>query len=39
MSMSNHPKAYGAVAVAVAFVAGILTLDFKDLYPDLERRS
>ncbi|KAG0651435.1 Cysteine synthase 2 [Hyphodiscus hymeniophilus] len=39
MSMSNHPKAYGTAAVAVAFVAGImLTLGFKDLYPDLERR-
>src|SRR4051812_13275123 len=39
MSVSNHPKAYGTAAVAVAFVAGIfLTLGFKDLYPDLERR-
>lgn len=39
MSMSNYPKAYGTAAVAVAFVAGILlTLGFKDLYPDLERR-
>lgn len=39
MSMSNHPKAYGTAAVTVAFVAGILlTLGFKDLYPDLERR-
>ena len=39
MSMSNHPKAYGTAAVAVAFVAGVLlTLGFKDLYPDLERR-
>lgn len=37
--MSNHPKAYGTAAVTVAFVAGILlTLGFKDLYPDLERR-
>ncbi|CAD6442006.1 19654b2f-888f-486a-b5a9-dfe31322ad26 [Sclerotinia trifoliorum] len=39
MSMGNHPKAYGTAAVAVAFVAGVLlTLGFKDLYPDLERR-
>ena len=39
MSMSNHPKAYGTAAITVAFVAGILlTLGFKDLYPDLERR-
>ncbi|KAF4629611.1 hypothetical protein G7Y89_g8533 [Cudoniella acicularis] len=39
MSMSDHPKAYGTAAVAVAFVAGILiTLGFKDFYPDLERR-
>ena len=39
MSMSNHPKVYGTAAVAVAFVAGVLlTLGFKDLYPDLERR-
>ncbi|KAB8304449.1 hypothetical protein EYC80_003844 [Monilinia laxa] len=39
MSMSNHPKAYGTAAVAVAFIAGVLlTLGFKDLYPDLERR-
>jgi cysteine synthase len=37
--MSDHPKAYGTAAVAVAFTAGILlTLGFKDLYPDLERR-
>jgi cysteine synthase A len=37
--MSDHPKAYGTAAVAVAFCAGvILTLGFKDLYPDLERR-
>lgn len=37
--MSNHPKAYGTAAVALAFTAGILlTLGFKDLYPDLERR-
>ena len=39
MSLSNHPKAYGSAAVAVAFAAGVLvTLGFKDLYPDLERR-
>lgn len=39
MSVSNHPKAYGTAAVALAFTAGvILTLGFKDLYPDLERR-
>ncbi|KAK8075130.1 hypothetical protein PG997_009793 [Apiospora hydei] len=39
MSLSNHPKAYGSAAVAVAFTSGILlTLGFKDLYPDLENR-
>jgi cysteine synthase A len=39
MSVSNHPKAYGTAAVALAFTAGILiTLGFKDFYPDLERR-
>ncbi|TVY19017.1 Cysteine synthase 2 [Lachnellula arida] len=39
MSLSNHPKAYGSVAVAAAFAAGILlTLGFKDVYPDLQRR-
>ncbi|KAI1759971.1 PALP-domain-containing protein [Hypoxylon sp. FL1150] len=39
MSLSDHPKAYGTAAVAVAFAAGILiTLGAKDLYPDLERR-
>jgi cysteine synthase A len=39
MSLSNHPKAYGSAAIVVAFTAGILiTLGFKDLYPDLERR-
>lgn len=37
--MSDHPKAYGTAAITVAFAAGILlTLGFKDLYPDLERR-
>lgn len=39
MALSDHPTAYGTAAVAVAFVAGVfLTLGFKDLYPDLERR-
>ncbi|KAI5865890.1 PALP-domain-containing protein [Durotheca rogersii] len=39
MSLSDHPRAYGTVAVAVAFLAGVLvTLGLKDLYPDLERR-
>ncbi|KAH6657879.1 cysteine synthase-like protein [Truncatella angustata] len=39
MSLSSHPKAYGTAAVAVAFVTGVLiTLGFKDFYPDLERR-
>jgi cysteine synthase A len=37
MSLSNHPKAYGTAALTAAFVAGILvTLGFKDLYPELE---
>jgi cysteine synthase len=39
MSLSDHPKAWGTAAVAMAFVAGIsVTLGFKDFYPDLERR-
>ncbi|KAJ1327924.1 cysteine synthase [Microdochium nivale] len=39
MSLSDHPRAYGTAAIAAAFVAGIVvTLGFKDLYPDLERR-
>lgn len=39
MSLSDHPKAYGTAALSVAFIAGILvTLGFKDIYPDLERR-
>lgn len=39
MSLSDHPKAYGTAAVALAFVAGVaVTLGLKDLYPDLERR-
>lgn len=39
MSVRDHPKAYTSAAVALAFSAGILlTLGFKDFYPDLERR-
>ncbi|KAI1496104.1 PALP-domain-containing protein [Biscogniauxia marginata] len=39
MSLSDHPRAYGTAAVALAFAAGVLaTLGFKDLYPDLEAR-
>ncbi|KAI1432172.1 cysteine synthase-like protein [Xylaria sp. CBS 124048] len=39
MELSDHPRAYGTAAVAVAFAAGVLiTLGFKDLYPDLEAR-
>lgn len=39
MSLKDHPRAYGTAAVALSFVAGVvLTLGFKDLYPDLERR-
>ena len=39
MALSDHPKAYGSAAVALAFTTGILvTLGFKDLYPDLENR-
>ncbi|KAL2022750.1 hypothetical protein VTK56DRAFT_4566 [Thermocarpiscus australiensis] len=39
MSLSDHPRVYGTAALTVAFVAGILvTLGFKDLYPDLEAR-
>ncbi|KAI2468731.1 PALP-domain-containing protein [Annulohypoxylon bovei var. microspora] len=39
MSLSDHPRAYGTAAVALAFISGVLvTLGFKDLYPDLERR-
>ncbi|KAI0187832.1 tryptophan synthase beta subunit-like PLP-dependent enzyme [Xylaria flabelliformis] len=38
-SLSDHPRAYGTAAIAIAFVAGVLmTLGFKDLYPDLEGR-
>ncbi|KAK1757387.1 cysteine synthase [Echria macrotheca] len=37
MSLSDHPRAYGTAALAVAFIAGIfVTLGFKDLYPELE---
>lgn len=39
MALTDHPKAYGSAAVAFAFTAGILvTLGFKDFYPDLESR-
>lgn len=39
MSLSDHPRFYGSAALALTFVAGILvTLGFKDVYPDLERR-
>ncbi|CAK7239927.1 MAG: Cysteine synthase 2 [Sporothrix thermara] len=39
MSLQDHPRAYGAAALTVAFATGILmTLGFKDLYPDLEHR-
>lgn len=39
MALSDHPKAYGTAAVAFAFTAGVMvTLGFKDFYPDLERR-
>lgn len=39
MALSDHPRAYGTAAFAFAFTAGVLlTLGFKDSYPDLERR-
>ena len=39
MALTDHPKAYGSAAVALAFAAGCLvTLGFKDFYPDLEWR-
>jgi len=39
MSLSDHPKAYGTAAITLAFVTGVLvTLGFKDVYPDLENR-
>jgi len=39
MSLSDHPRAYGTAALTAAFVVGILvTLGFKDLYPELEEQ-
>lgn len=39
MPFSDHPRFYSTAALTLAFVAGILvTLGFKDVYPDLERR-
>ncbi|KAK3906972.1 tryptophan synthase beta subunit-like PLP-dependent enzyme [Staphylotrichum tortipilum] len=39
MSLSDHPRAYGTVALTVAFIAGVIvTLGFKDIYPELESR-
>ncbi|KAL1841255.1 hypothetical protein VTJ49DRAFT_7257 [Mycothermus thermophilus] len=39
MSLRDHPRVYGTAALAVAFIAGVLvTLGFKDLYPELEAR-
>ncbi|KAL0468970.1 tryptophan synthase beta subunit-like PLP-dependent enzyme [Neurospora intermedia] len=39
MSLSDHPRVYGTVALTAAFAAGILvTLGFKDCYPELENR-
>lgn len=39
MSLSDHPRLYGTAALTLSFLAGILvTLGFKDVYPDLERR-
>lgn len=39
MSLTEHPRAYGTAAVALAFGIGVMvTLGFKDLYPDLEWR-
>ncbi|TQV98583.1 hypothetical protein V2A60_007697 [Cordyceps javanica] len=39
MSLSDHPKAYGTAALVAAFAAGVLvTLGFKDAYPELESR-
>lgn len=38
-NLHNHARIYGTAALAAAFLAGILvTLGFKDIYPDLERR-
>ncbi|KAF3762203.1 PALP-domain-containing protein [Cryphonectria parasitica EP155] len=37
--LSDHSRVYGTAALTITFLAGILvTLGFKDLYPDLERR-
>lgn len=39
MTLRDHPKFYGSAALTLAFLAGVLlTLGFKDVYPDLERR-
>lgn len=39
LNIHNHARLYGSAALAAAFLAGILvTLGFKDIYPDLERR-
>lgn len=39
LNIRDHARLYGSAALAVAFFAGILvTLGFKDVYPDLERR-
>lgn len=39
MSLSDHPRVYGTAALTAAFIAGVLvTLGFKDLYPELEAR-
>ncbi|KAK4145431.1 tryptophan synthase beta subunit-like PLP-dependent enzyme [Dichotomopilus funicola] len=39
MSLSDHPRVYGTAALTVTFIAGILvTLGFKDLYPELQAR-
>lgn len=39
LNINNHARLYGSAALAAAFLAGILvTLGFKDIYPDLERR-
>lgn len=36
--LSDHPRLYSTAALTITFIAGILvTLGFKDLYPDLER--
>ncbi|KAL2260688.1 hypothetical protein VTK26DRAFT_5237 [Humicola hyalothermophila] len=39
MSLSDHPRVYGTAALTAAFIAGIVvTLGFKDIYPELEAR-